>query len=64
VAEHLTVSVGAASAVPSSGTESANLIAAADAALYDAKRHGRDRSALKELKPTAVSGEGPLTEPR
>jgi diguanylate cyclase (GGDEF)-like protein len=38
----VTISVGAASARPSSGSSSARLLRAADAALYKAKAHGRD----------------------
>ncbi|MEG4319390.1 MULTISPECIES: diguanylate cyclase [unclassified Microcoleus] len=39
----VTVSMGIASMVPSRGKSPAQLIAAADRALYDAKRQGRDR---------------------
>jgi two-component system chemotaxis family response regulator WspR len=40
----VTISVGAASLVPSSEQTSSQLISLADAALYAAKRSGRDRS--------------------
>lgn len=42
-ASHLTVSAGVASCIPTLQTHSASLVAAADAALYQAKRDGRDR---------------------
>jgi diguanylate cyclase (GGDEF)-like protein len=39
----VTISIGVASAYPSSGSGSTSLLRAADAALYEAKTHGRDR---------------------
>lgn len=43
VSEHVTLSLGVASTVPSRETNLEMLIAAADAALYEAKKQGRDR---------------------
>ncbi|MFH7245396.1 MAG: PAS domain-containing protein [Spirulina sp.] len=43
VSDHLTVSMGIASVVPSADQTPEELIAAADAALYQAKRRGRNR---------------------
>ncbi len=45
-APHVTVSAGVASAKPGAETTAATLVAAADAALYTAKRDGRNRVAL------------------
>ncbi|MEH2482837.1 diguanylate cyclase (GGDEF)-like protein [Nitrobacteraceae bacterium AZCC 2146] len=41
-----TISVGAASMVPNAGLDAQNLIRAADGALYDAKRKGRNRTEI------------------
>lgn len=43
VNDYLTVSLGIASVVPSAAQSPEDLIAAADAALYQAKRRGRNR---------------------
>ncbi len=43
VAPHVTISVGGATAMPSSGISSGDLVRAADGALYEAKRTGRNR---------------------
>lgn len=43
VAPHVTISVGGATAMPSSGISSGDLERAADGALYEAKRTGRNR---------------------
>jgi diguanylate cyclase (GGDEF)-like protein len=43
VSDYLTVSIGIASVVPTADQSPEDLIAAADAALYQAKRRGRDR---------------------
>jgi diguanylate cyclase (GGDEF)-like protein/PAS domain S-box-containing protein len=48
----ITVSVGVA-ALPEHGTSPKQLLEAADAALYHAKRDGRDRVAVAELPPAA-----------
>jgi diguanylate cyclase (GGDEF)-like protein len=42
----VTVSIGVASVTPEAGHVPDQLIAAADAALYEAKRQGRDRVCL------------------
>ena len=51
----VTVSVGIA-ALPNHGTSSKVLLEAADAALYRAKREGRDRVVLAELPVEAQLG--------
>jgi diguanylate cyclase (GGDEF)-like protein len=43
VAEHITVSIGVYTCVPGSDIEMKELIERADSALYEAKRHGRNR---------------------
>ncbi|WOD40802.1 diguanylate cyclase domain-containing protein [Nodosilinea sp. E11] len=43
VSDYLTISIGIASVVPTTDQSPEDLIAAADAALYQAKRRGRDR---------------------
>jgi diguanylate cyclase (GGDEF)-like protein len=48
VAKHVTVSIGVALAQPSSGRSLAGAIHAADDALYEAKRLGRDRVVLRD----------------
>ncbi|HEX4895875.1 MAG TPA: diguanylate cyclase, partial [Solimonas sp.] len=57
-----TISLGVAAAVPSADEPASNLLYAADAALYEAKRAGRNRAARytdRTLVPTP--GESPLT---
>ena len=43
----VSVSIGVASAVPQDGDSAASLVERADAALYDAKRRGRNRTEIK-----------------
>lgn len=52
---HITLSVGVATAVPDSGAE-AVLLADADAALYEAKKSGRDRIVQAATRAGAVAG--------
>ena len=52
----VTVSVGAAAQRPDARRDPAGLVAAADAALYRAKREGRDRVALAELESSTREG--------
>ena len=49
VSQDVTLSLGVAGLIPCSGATPAKLIAAADAALYEAKTTGRDRVILVEL---------------
>jgi diguanylate cyclase (GGDEF)-like protein len=48
-APHVTVSIGIASAIPDETSTEGSLISAADAALYEAKRGGRDRAVKAAL---------------
>lgn len=43
IADHLTISVGVATAVPERGSQPETLVAAADQALYEAKNNGRNQ---------------------
>lgn len=49
VAPHVTVSIGAAAVYPAAGGDAAALVAAADAALYQAKAAGRNTCRIREL---------------
>lgn len=46
VTDHVTISLGGASLVPRAGQPAADLLAACDAALYEAKRGGRNRAVV------------------
>jgi diguanylate cyclase (GGDEF)-like protein/PAS domain S-box-containing protein len=50
--EHVTVSIGAATALPSPDTAASELVATADAALYRAKHMGRNRISLPLSEPS------------
>ena len=50
LAGHLTVSVGGASTIPQRDGSSVQLIEAADKALYEAKRSGKDREVIHEYR--------------
>jgi diguanylate cyclase (GGDEF)-like protein len=52
VGEHVTVSIGAATALASPDTAASELVATADAALYRAKHMGRNRISLPLSEPT------------
>lgn len=57
IADHITISVGVATAVQPCGEDQASLMAAADAALYRAKLQGRDRVVIGKHHPSQQAGE-------
>ncbi|MEG4229704.1 diguanylate cyclase [Microcoleus sp. N9_B2] len=61
VSEYVTLSLGVASIVPASESGAEILIAAADQALYQAKRLGRDRIQLYQPDPAAGKPNGTVT---
>jgi diguanylate cyclase (GGDEF)-like protein len=52
VADHVTVSLGAASMVPDQETHPSDIVSAADGELYKAKRAGRNRLSGQRLEPS------------
>lgn len=54
--EHVTVSIGAATAIASSNSTACQLVATADAALYRAKHMGRNRISLPATEPDIIAG--------
>lgn len=61
VAPHVTVSIGVSATVPDESRAPERLFAAADRALYRAKRSGRNRVASRMLRmPSAAAGAGDL----
>jgi diguanylate cyclase (GGDEF)-like protein len=56
--EKLTLSIGVATTVPSSGMTTEDLLRAADQALYEAKRRGRNCVVARVLVPSAAQTDG------
>lgn len=73
VVDHVTVSLGVAVAIPADTLNSSDLLAQADAALYDAKHHGRNRvmggeggkgsEATAPAEPELAPGPEPISPP-
>jgi diguanylate cyclase (GGDEF)-like protein len=59
-APHATVSLGAATVIPEEGAAPATLVAAADEALYESKKNGRNRVSFRTLEvPQSTPRPGP-----
>jgi diguanylate cyclase (GGDEF)-like protein len=60
---HVTASLGVATTIPDEGTDQASLLAAADEALYESKRGGRNRASYRDLSGGRLSRAGVRKQP-